>query len=76
MENSDSESLKLRGLANLPRRENGASIVGPWKKNEALYRIGFLFTSLPSPGTKEWMLLSSDVGEDSLHLDCKGNQTN
>ena len=50
MENSDSESLELRGLANLPRRENGASIVGPWKKNEALYGIGFSFTFLPSPG--------------------------
>ena len=31
-------------------QENGASIVGPWKKNEALYRIGFLFTFLPSSG--------------------------
>ena len=50
MENSDSESLELRGLANLPRQENGASIVGPWKKNEALYGIGFSFTFLPSPG--------------------------
>ena len=46
MENSDSESLELRGLANLPRWENGASILNPWKKNEALYRIGFLFTFL------------------------------